>query len=64
LASRADDNEQTIRERLRVYHEQTRPVLEVYAKRGQLTRVPGDTGPDKVFEQIARIVDQWTGHRG
>jgi len=64
LTCRPDDNEQTIRERLRVYREQTRPLLQLYRERGQLGVVPGADSPDKVFEQIARIVDRWIGRRG
>jgi len=61
LVSRPDDNEETIRERLRVYREQTEPVLEVYRQRGQLRVVAGEGSPDEVFERIARVVDRWTG---
>ncbi len=61
LVCRLDDNEQTIRERLRVYREQTRPVIEVYRGRGQLAVVPGSDGPQPVFERLTAIVDPWTG---
>ena len=64
LACRADDNETTIRERLRVYREQTRPVLDVYGTRGQLAEVPGGDAPDEVLERVIRIVDGWSGRRG
>ncbi len=61
LVSRPDDNEQTIRERLRVYREQTQPVMEMYGRRGQLVVVPGSDGPQPVFERLTGIVDKWTG---
>ena len=64
LVCRPDDNEQTIRERLRVYGEQTQAVLEVYRRRGQLSVVQGDGGAGEVFERIAGIVDQWAERRG
>jgi len=64
LTSRPDDNEQTIRERLRVYREQTRPILDVYGGRRQLSIVEGGDGPDNVFERITEIADQWTRGRG
>lgn len=64
LVCRPDDNEKTIRERLRVYREQTRPVLEVYGKRGQLAAVPGGDAPEEVLERVVRIVDEWSGRRG
>lgn len=35
LVQREDDREQTVRERLRVYHEQTYPLVEFYSKRSE-----------------------------
>ncbi|KPL12361.1 hypothetical protein AMJ85_00975 [candidate division BRC1 bacterium SM23_51] len=63
LVCRPDDNEQTIRERLRVYGEQTHAVLEIYRQRGQLIVVQGDGSAGEVLEQIAGIVDQWAERR-
>ncbi|MCX8038536.1 MAG: adenylate kinase [Candidatus Sumerlaeia bacterium] len=61
LVSRPDDNEKTIRERLRVYREQTQPVMDVYRGRGQLVVVPGSDGPEPVFKRLTAIMDRWTG---
>jgi hypothetical protein len=41
IDGRSDDNEETIRVRLRVYAEQTEPLLEVYRGRGLLVEVDG-----------------------
>ena len=41
LIQRKDDHPDTIRERLRVYHEQTEPLKEYYAKTGKLRIVEG-----------------------
>src|SRR5579872_5218782 len=41
LYQRPDDNEQTVKERLRVYDEKTRPLIEHYAKEGLLHRIAG-----------------------
>ena len=35
LAQRADDQEQTVRKRLNVYHQQTRPLIEFYSRRAR-----------------------------
>ncbi|MBM3335752.1 adenylate kinase [Candidatus Sumerlaeota bacterium] len=64
LSSRPDDNEQTIRQRLRVYLEQTQPLLDIYAKRGQLVGIPGSANADEVFETIAQTIDRWIGRCG
>ncbi|MDP6979835.1 MAG: adenylate kinase [Myxococcota bacterium] len=41
IEGRADDNEETIRERMRVYDEQTAPLLAFYEKNGILAKVDG-----------------------
>lgn len=57
IIQRVDDQEVTIRERLRVYHETTEPIIEYYAKQGILKTVAG-TGlpPDAVFTKIEEIL--------
>ncbi len=52
LAQRADDNEEVIRKRLRVYLEQTLPVAEAYRKRGILAEVDGTGSPGDVWKRI------------
>jgi len=64
LSARPDDNEQTIRQRLRVYVEQTQPLLDIYAKRGQMVGIPGAGGLEEVFETIVQTIDRWMGHCG
>jgi adenylate kinase len=41
LEQRADDREETVRDRLRVYHDQTSPLVPYYEGRGLLRRVDG-----------------------
>ena len=49
---RADDNEETLRSRLAVYHEQTAPLLPYYRARGVLHRVDGMAAIDEVKAAI------------
>ncbi|HUK83032.1 MAG TPA: adenylate kinase [Verrucomicrobiae bacterium] len=56
LVRRADDTEATIRERMRVYQEQTLGVVEHYEKRGVLKRVDGSGLKDKAFSAIIELV--------
>jgi adenylate kinase len=49
---REDDRPETVRERLRVYHSETEPLVDYYASRGLLRRVDGVRDPDAVHEAI------------
>lgn len=52
LVQRPDDRAEVVEERLRVYHSQTKPLVEFYAKKGVLSRVDGTQSPDQVFEAL------------
>ena len=54
---RADDNEKTVRDRLNVYNKQTAPLVNYYAKRGNLRSVDGMADITKVTASIGRILD-------
>ena len=49
---RRDDRPETVRERLRVYHSETEPLIGYYESRGQLRRVDGAQDPDAVHDQV------------
>ncbi len=52
LVQREDDQEDTVRRRLKVYHETTEPLIQYYMRRGQLQRVDGEASPESIAEQI------------
>lgn len=52
LVQRPDDKAEVVQERLRVYHDQTQPLVAYYDKKGVLTRVDGTKSPDEVFEAL------------
>ncbi len=54
---RSDDTKETVRNRMRVYAEQTAPVADYYAERGLLTRVLGDGSKEEVLQRILSILD-------
>jgi adenylate kinase len=56
LVQRNDDREETIRDRLRVYRDQTEPLKEYYAERGLLKGVDGRGGVSEVYERVKSIV--------
>ena len=49
---RSDDNEETIRTRMKVYREQTAPLLEYYDAKGKLTSVDGVGALDEVTARL------------
>ncbi|MEO5340531.1 MAG: adenylate kinase [Magnetococcus sp. MYC-9] len=56
LTTRADDNEETVRNRLAVYHQQTAPVIDHYRNGGQFRTVDGMQPMDTVFAQLCEIL--------
>jgi adenylate kinase len=55
---RADDTPESIRNRLRLYHEQTEPLIEHYRARGNLVGIPADRPIEDVFVEIQTALDQ------
>lgn len=52
---RADDKPEVIRDRLKVYENETRPLLSFYAG-GDLHRIDGTGTPEEVFQRIERVI--------
>src|SRR5262245_50599938 len=48
LVSRTDDGEDVVRERLKVYHRQTKPIVEFYSGRSTFRQIDGNLPPDVV----------------
>ena len=57
LVQRDDDDEETVRERLSVYRENTEPVIEHYEEQGVLERVDGEQAPDDVWEDVKATIE-------
>jgi len=57
LYQRDDDAEETVRERLKVYREATRPLLDHYGKLGLLAQVDGVGRTDEVEKRILAAVN-------
>ena len=47
LVIRKDDNPDTVKDRLTVYHRETEPLIKFYEKKGLLRRIDGNLGPEK-----------------
>lgn len=55
---RSDDNEESVRKRLQVYHEETQPVIDHYEEQGLVQRVEGRGGINEIFTRIKLKLDQ------
>jgi len=57
LVQRADDNEETVRNRIAVYEQQTAPLVGYYTDKGVLqSAFGGGKRPDEVYEQVQQIL--------
>jgi adenylate kinase len=58
ISGRADDqDEATIRNRFRVYNNETSPLLAFYQKQGKLQQVQGMGSVDEIFSSLCRCID-------
>lgn len=62
LRHRADDNEETIGNRLRIYETQTFPVIDYYKLQGKLRTVQGVGEISNIFKAIRKVVDDVKVH--
>ena len=56
LYQRADDNEETMKNRLSVYEKSTRPLIEYYEKAGKYTEIDGRQAIGKVTEELVKVL--------
>lgn len=58
LSGRSDDNEETIKKRLDVYHNQTSPLIEWYEREGIRNHINGLGELDRIFSDICDVIDK------
>ena len=56
-SGRSDDNEETIKKRLDVYHNQTSPLIDWYEKEGLRRPINGLGALDRIFADICAVID-------
>ncbi|EGJ70998.1 Adenylate kinase [Bacteroides coprosuis DSM 18011] len=56
-SGRADDNEETIKKRLKVYHSQTAPLIDWYEKENLHAHINGLGTMDEIFNSIVKTID-------
>jgi adenylate kinase len=57
LFQRPDDNAQTIKERLKVYQQESAPLISYYQENGLLKTVSSDGEPEVVLEEMLGLVN-------
>ncbi|PKL40967.1 MAG: adenylate kinase [Candidatus Riflebacteria bacterium HGW-Riflebacteria-1] len=57
LYQRKDDSEEVILNRLKVYHDQTAPLIDFYQTRKKLYTVDGNKKIEMIFSEICDIID-------
>lgn len=55
LGQRSDDVREAIEKRLKVYHEQTEPVIAYYSKKTKVNTIDATQKPDVIFQELVRI---------
>lgn len=58
IYQRSDDKPEVVLERLRIYHQQTKPLLHYYESKGLLVKFDGNRSPDAVYSEIKEYIDQ------
>lgn len=57
---REDDSTEIIKTRLKVYHQQTQPLLDYYQRQGILVKIPGEGSIEEVQQQIREYLKSET----
>lgn len=58
LYQREDDTEETVSNRIKVYNNQTSPLIDYYRAQGLLIDIDGAKGIDEIFSEISAHLDQ------
>lgn len=56
IIQRADDKEETVKQRLKTYHEQTEPLIDYYKKQGKLVTVNGENKIDDTKKEVLKVL--------
>ena len=57
LIQREDDTKEVMQDRIKVYNDSTKPLIEYYTKKGKLKTVDGQKNPEEVFDEILQLTE-------
>lgn len=58
LIQRDDDRSEVIQDRLRIYHEQTEPLIAYYKRNSHYFRINGEGPIEEIFARVRKILDK------
>ncbi len=58
LIQRKDDYPEAIKERLKVYHQETEPVIDFYEKKDKVIKIDGEASIEGVFQRISKALEE------
>lgn len=59
LVQRSDDKEETVKNRLKVYLDQSQPLLDYYKQKGVLHSLNGNRNPQEVFQDVQQVLEKF-----
>lgn len=57
LFIRDDDKPETVQNRLRVYQEQTQPLIDFYGKQGKVVNIPATGSIEEIFADVNKVLE-------
>jgi len=57
-SGRVDDNEETIKKRLKTFHNLTQPVIDYYASQGKTNAIKAEGTVDEIFAKVQEVLDK------
>jgi len=59
LVQRKDDQEEVIKDRFKVYHQITEPLIEYYSNKKLLKTIDGSLSPEVVYQSVKKIIEEF-----
>jgi adenylate kinase len=56
---RPDDNPETVKKRLKIYHQETAPLIDYYQKRGKVVTIDGELTIDMVSKEMDKALNNF-----
>jgi len=61
-SGRSDDTEEAVKQRLKVHHEQAKPILDYYERAGKLRNVSSEGSVEQAFADAKKHIDKYNSN--